>query len=158
MKFRNIITLISLTAILTFCGEKDKDDRIVLSSQSTGNVVLPDGPYEGSPINEDKFKSFIVREIKQISQVYDISMENKISASDLFVGYGSFTASFTVKTVSGAEYKITCYAFIKVRGQQTYMLHLEDCGNADVRFSKEIQMPLNDIIQNRLVPRNNEEL
>ena len=86
---------------------KSEDGRIILSSES-GNLIIPDGVFEGIKISSTKFASKIEDRFDMISKVYDLSMTSGFYLDDIdiissIIGQPDkvFTVSFSVQTVSG---------------------------------------------------------
>ena len=106
MHLLKTIIFIGLGMILIHCGNneskgavvkvdriedgvaKTEDGRIVLSSQSEGDLVIPEGgDLEGLRIDRALLINAILSEVKSVSEIYDLSIESSITVDDFnFIG------------------------------------------------------------------------
>ena len=117
--------VIAFSMVIAGCG---KDDRIVLSSQSSGdeNLVIPSGECEDCVVSSQKLGEAIAGKFGQIATVSDCSFSRS------FLNYiqGTFTTSFTVTTVSGHVYEdVEC---VSESGER--YLELLQCKNDQAEF------------------------
>ena len=159
------IIFIGLAVHLTHCGgqnnnestvkvakvengvAKAEDGRVILSSQSEGDLVIPEGTLEGLRIDQTKLANVIAKEVEDVSRVYDLFMASSLSLDDFNIlgrltgfydGTLPFITSFSVKTHSGDIYHgIECQTRFRLRSAVSSDAHLilVDCENDQVEVS-----------------------
>ena len=159
MNLLKTIIFIGLALLLAHCGgqgsnEKDikvarmengvpktEDGRIILSSQSEGELVIPEGEAEGVAISRQKLAKQIEDQFDSISEVTRISFSDDFYAVEIFGVIDRFTVSFNMRTTSGDLYEnVQCVARSK-----KLTLFLLDCENDQVVLSREIYVDMNSI-------------
>ena len=173
----NLLVLIRVLIVLGIgmmfaCGNTSTDDRTVLSSQSVDYLIIPDGASQGAVISKTKLANAIAEQFNSISKVRDLSMEEKLFATETLLTIATlgmnfladaddwFLVSFTIETQDGAVYnRVNCVGAStltttpveeivastekpSVRG----VFHLFKCENDEIKLSKELDINLSDIL------------
>ena len=174
------IIFIGLAVHLTHCGgqnnnestvkvakvedgvAKAEDGRVILSSQSEGDLVIPEGALKGLRVDSTKLANAILSETQRVSEVYNLSMASGIYIDDfdifgfadrgssLITRYPLFTTSFSVKTVSGKTYHgIECHSHTShMHGFGWWFLELGVC-ESDQVVVRVGRMSMEDVVDEK---------
>ena len=164
MNVLKIIIVVGFGMILLACGGESKrsvkdaeegmpkteDGRIVLSSESEGFLVIPEGEAEDVVISSQKLGSAIANYFDSISEVFNISFESELYVMEVMHVFSpftddhsdTFTVSFDIRTTRGSVHKdVQCRARSNV-----YRFYLEECASGQVVMSlKRIKMRIDQI-------------
>ena len=140
MNLLKTIVFIGLATQLIHCGNqsestvkvakvengvpKAEDGRIILSSQSEDKYLhFPRTRPFVYPVRSQQVGIAIAKQLNDIVEVYDISVEERFYLGEVFSETDYFSTSFTAKTASGDVFNFTC----KTHALWSWGLKLENC-------------------------------
>ena len=134
------IFFVVFSLIIVGCGNGAKDNRIVLSSQSSADekLLIPSGECEDCEVSVHKLEVYLAGTSGQVATVSDLSFSRGV------MNYiqGTFTTSFTVATKEGKIYAgVECTS----ESGEEY-LDLLQCGSDEARFRDWIRIPFEAIL------------